>query len=253
MAVRVYAMNCGWQNLPLGILLAGEHGRIRVPTPCYLVDHPHGTVLFDSGLHVDCQSDPAARLGEIERVFTFECRPGDEVRARLATLGVDPRDVTVLINSHLHFDHTGGNDQIPNARLVAQRPEWEAGHTPEGIAANYYQPHYYDLGHDLLLLDGEYDVFGDGSVVCVPTYGHTPGHQSLRVRTERGEVVLAADACYLRRTLEEMHLPGVVHDPEAMRQSLQRLRALQTAGARIFFGHDPEFWANVPQAPAAIA
>jgi N-acyl homoserine lactone hydrolase len=80
-----------------------------------------------------------------------------------------------------------------------------------------------------------------------------PGHQSLRVRTERGEVVLAADACYLRRTLEEMHLPGVVHDPEAMRQSLQRLRALQTAGARIFFGHGPEFWANVPQAPAAMA
>jgi N-acyl homoserine lactone hydrolase len=252
MAVRLYAMNCGWQTLPLGILLAGEHGRIRVPTPCYLVDHPSGKVLFDSGLHPDCQTDPVARLGAVARLFEFECRPGDEVRARLATLGVDVRDVTFLVNSHLHFDHTGGNDQIPNARLVVQRPEWEAGHTPESIAANYYQPHDYDLGHDVLLVDGEHDLFGDGSVVCLPTYGHTPGHQSLRIRGDRGDVVLAADACYLRRTLETLHPAGVVHDPEAMLRSLHALRALQAAGAQIFYGHDPEFWTGVPQAPAAV-
>ncbi|TMA34784.1 MAG: MBL fold metallo-hydrolase, partial [Deltaproteobacteria bacterium] len=106
--------------------------------------------------------------------------------------------------------------------------------------------------HEVLAVDGEHDLFGDGSVVCLPTYGHTPGHQSLRVRLAGGDAVLTADACYLRRTLEELHLPAIVHDPAAMLAALHRLRELQQAGARIFYGHDPEFWATVPQAPGEV-
>jgi N-acyl homoserine lactone hydrolase len=77
MSLRLYAINCGWQTGPLGLFLAGEHGRIRVPTPCYLIDHPKGKALFDSGLHVDLQHDPAARLGTIATVFDVQCHPGD--------------------------------------------------------------------------------------------------------------------------------------------------------------------------------
>ena len=95
-------------------------------------------------------------------------------------------------------------------------------------------------------------MFGDGSVTCIPTYGHTLGHQALRVRLAGGDVVLAADACYLRRTLEELHLPPVVRDREAMLASLRHLRALRERGARIFYGHDPELWAGMPQAPAPV-
>jgi glyoxylase-like metal-dependent hydrolase (beta-lactamase superfamily II) len=72
------------------------------------------------------------------------------------------------------------------------------------------------------------------------------------VRLDSGDVILTGDACYLRRTLEELHLPAVLHDADAMRASLLRLRALGDAGARIFFGHDPDFWATVPQAPLAV-
>ena len=252
MSLRLYAFNGGWQTLPLGILLAGEHGRFRVPTPCYLIDHPKGKVLFDSGLHLELQHDPAARLGTLATMFNVECRPGDEVRARLAALDVDAGAIRFLVNSHLHFDHSGGNHQIPGAQLVVQRREWEAGHEPDQIAANYYDPRNYDLGHDVLVVDGEHDLFGDGSVVCIPTWGHTPGHQSLRVRGEHGDVVLAADACYLRRTLDDLHLPAVLHDREAMLRSLDALRALRTRGAQIFYGHDPEFWKTVPQAPARV-
>ena len=163
----------------------------------------------------------------------FRCRPG--VSAGVAT-----------------SCEAVGNATIPNAQLVVQRPEWEAGHDADLMRKNFYDPKDYDAGHDVLVVDGEHDVFGDGRVVCVPTYGHTPGHQSLRVRLDRGEVVLTADACYLRRTLEEMHLPSVVYDPDAMRQSLRHLRTLRAAGARIFYGHDPEFWETVPQAPLEV-
>lgn len=252
MSIRLIAMTCGWLTGPTSGFLAGEPGRLRVPVPCYLIDHPQGTVLFDSGMHPDCQSDPTARLGLAASVFDVEFQPGEDAAARLRAFGVDPTKVRYLVNSHLHFDHTGGNATIPNAQLVVQRREWEAGREAEMIRANFYNPEDYDTGHDVLVVDGEHDVFGDGSVTCVPTYGHTPGHQSLRVRLDGREIVLTGDACYLRRTLEDLHLPSVVYDQEGMLESLRRLRRLRDAGARIFYGHDPEFWATVPQVPHAV-
>jgi glyoxylase-like metal-dependent hydrolase (beta-lactamase superfamily II) len=244
--MRLHALTCGWLEGALGGFLEGEHGRIRVPVPSFLIEHPRGLVLFDSGLHVDTQHDASGRLGALASFFSVHFAPGEEVAARLAGLGFAAERVDVLINSHLHFDHSGGNAQIPNARLVVQRREWEAGQQPEQIAKQFYTPHDYDLGHAVQLVDGEHDLFGDGRVVCVPTHGHTPGHQSLRLRLDSGEVVLTADACYLRRTLEQLHLPPVVDDAEAMRRSLHHLRALRDAGARLIFGHDPEDWAQVP-------
>jgi N-acyl homoserine lactone hydrolase len=88
--------------------------------------------------------------------------------------------------------------------------------------------------------------------VCLPTHGHTPGHQSLKLRLSGGEIVLAADSCYFCRTLRERRLPRFVHDRDAMHASLDRLATLEAQGARIFFGHDPEFWATVPQAPLSL-
>jgi glyoxylase-like metal-dependent hydrolase (beta-lactamase superfamily II) len=252
-SLRVFALTCGWLDSDLALFVAGAAGPICVPVPCYLVDHPRGALVFDTGLHVATQTDPEARLGRrIARAFRVDFAPGEELSGRLGGLGVDPAAVRWLVNSHLHFDHTGGNAQLPNARVVVQRREWEAGADADLRAANAYDPRDYDLGHDVLAVDGEHDVFGDGAVVCIPTHGHTPGHQSLRVRLASGDVVLAADACYLRRTLEALALPPTVHDRDAMRASLLRLRALRAAGARIFYGHDPQFWASVPQAPAPI-
>jgi N-acyl homoserine lactone hydrolase len=250
--MRLYAFTCGWLTSSLGNFLAGASGEIRVPVPSFLVDHPRGLVLFDSGLHPETQRDPAARLGGIASVFHVGFAPGEEVGARLAALGIDAARVRYLVNSHLHFDHTGGNAQIANAQLVVQRREWDAGHDPDQMARQFYNAADYDHGHDVLAVDGEHDLFGDGRVVCIPTFGHTPGHQSLQVRLAGGPVVLTADACYLRRTLDEMRLPPIVDDPEAMRRSLARLRALRDAGARLIYGHDPDAWSAVPQAPATV-
>lgn len=252
MSVHLYALTCGWLTGSLAGFLEGEEGRLRVPVPCFLIDHPRGKVLFDSGLHVELQHDPEARLGWLAKLFEVDFHPGEEVAARLARIDIDAGAVDYLVNSHLHFDHVGGNAAIPNARLIIQRAEWQAGRQDDLVETNAYNPADYDLGHDVHQIDGEHDLFGDGTVVCIPTYGHTPGHQSLRVRLAQREIVLTGDACYLRRTLEEMHLPAVVHSREAMLGSLRRLRQLQAAGAEIFYGHDPEFWATVPQAPIKI-
>jgi glyoxylase-like metal-dependent hydrolase (beta-lactamase superfamily II) len=110
----------------------------------------------------------------------------------------------------------------------------EAGMDPDTAARRGLNPRDFDLGHKSRLVDGEHDVFGDGSVVCLPTYGHTPGHQSLRLRLDHGEVVLAADACYFCQTLRERRLPRNMYDREAMLASLDRLEALERSGPASF-------------------
>jgi glyoxylase-like metal-dependent hydrolase (beta-lactamase superfamily II) len=253
MTVKVYAMTCGWVTMPMNSLLSGEEGTLLVPVPSYLIDHAKGAVLFDTGLHLDLFTDKAGYLGKMAKWLDVTYHPGEELSARLEAFDRDVTKIDTIIVSHLHFDHCGGNAQVPNARVVVQAAEWAAGHEPDLIRTNGYKTEDYDLGHDIHQIDGEYDVFGDKSVLCFPTHGHTPGHQSLLVRADGGEVVLAGDACYLRQTLAKMWLPRQVHDKEAMLASLKRLAELKRRGARIYYGHDPEFWKDVPQAPAAVA
>ncbi len=252
MTIRLFALPCGWLEADLGLFLEGEAGKIRVPVPSWLVLHPAGALVFDTGLHIDLQTDPEARVGFLARLYQIHFDCGQELAARLRAQGVDPARVGWLVNSHLHFDHVGGNAQLPNAKLIVQRREWEAAAEPDLRAKNAYDPRDFDLGHARQLIDGEHDVFGDGAVTCVPTHGHTPGHQSLRVRLPSGDVVLTADACYLRRALDAMQLPPILHDREEMLASLRRLRALEAAGARLYFGHDPSPWAHDPQAALEI-
>jgi N-acyl homoserine lactone hydrolase len=253
MSLSVYAFTCGRLEGEFGRLMEGGEGRIAMPVPVFLIEHPKGQVLFDTGLHPDCQHDPVGRLGKrMADLFKIGFCPGEEIGARLEAIDRDPARIDLIINSHLHFDHTGGNALIPNATMIVQRREWEARVNPDIATAHGFNPCDFDIGHRLQLIDGEHDVFGDGSVVCMPTYGHTPGHQSLRLRLDSGEAVLAADACYFCQTLQERRLPRYVFDREAMLEALDRLRTLKAGGARIFFGHDPKFWQTVPQAPVAI-
>ena len=252
MTVELYAYTCGFLTIPHGFLLENTDGWITVPVPSYLIVHPKGRALFDSGLNLRTQTDAAAYLGADNlRYTTFHFHPGEEVSARLAAMSVAPEEIAYVVNSHLHYDHSGGNAQIRNADVVLQRREWHhAMALPDDDPA--YRKVDFDTGQRVIEIDGEHDLFGDGSVVCLPTYGHTPGHQSLRVRTAGGEFVLCGDACYLRESLERLHLPGVVADREAALAVLKRFGEMQGRGARIMFGHDPEFWKSVPQAPQRL-
>jgi len=253
MTVRLYAFTCGRVTGEFGRLMEGGEGEVTLPIPAFLIEHPRGRALFDTGLHPDCQHDPAGRLGaRLAGLFRIHFAPGEEVSARLAAIDRDPARIDVVINSHFHFDHVGGNALIPNATLLVQRREWEAALDPDMAARHGYSRRDFDLGHPSRLVDGEHDVFGDGAVVCLPTHGHTAGHQSLQIQLDTGRVVLAADACYFCRTLRERRLPRHVHDRHAMLASLDRLAALERGGARVFFGHDPAFWHSVPQAPDPI-
>jgi glyoxylase-like metal-dependent hydrolase (beta-lactamase superfamily II) len=119
---------------------------------------------------------------------------------------------------------------------------------------NPYNPE--DFAHPLTyhLVDGEYDIFGDGQLVLIPTYGHSPGHQSLWVRDGQATpLVFTGDACYSQEHLDRDGLPQAVWDAEAMAHAWTTLRNLRdTHGATLFYRHDPGQWQHIRHAPEPL-
>jgi glyoxylase-like metal-dependent hydrolase (beta-lactamase superfamily II) len=167
---------------------------------------------------------------------------------------LQPDDITYVVNSHLHFDHCGGNEFFPQATFLVQKPEMEAARRPGGVVS--YSPSAIDFDHSLnyQLVDGEHDVFGDGKVLLIPTYGHTPGHQSLLVRASQDtQMVFTADACYTKENLDRDVLPRVLWDATTMSHSLATLRHLRDRqGATLFYGHDLDQWQGMRRVPAPL-
>jgi len=255
--VEVFALCGGYLELDRASMLADlEAGQPwTVPVGCYLVVHPRGRLLFDTGVHCSTMTDPVGRMGaERAKRIGVKSRPGDDVVSQLATMGLDHQDITHVANSHLHFDHCGANESFPRAEFLVQKAELTAARRPGGTPG--YNPSAIDYEHPLNYhqLDGEHDVFGDGSAVLFPTYGHTPGHQSLRVSQGKGSLlVFAADACYTRENMDRDVLPRILWDAPTMSTSLAELRALRDRkGATMVYGHDPEQWRAMVHAPAPL-
>jgi glyoxylase-like metal-dependent hydrolase (beta-lactamase superfamily II) len=237
--VRLFAFTVGWMTLNLSFFLAGENGQITFPATAYLIDHPKGMAVFDTGLgprFLRPAGAPAPKWTDLEEDATID--------ARLRAIGVDPADIRWILSSHLHTDHAGGHIFLPNATVIVQAAEHD--YAFNGGDRAYHQPEF-DTGQTFKLVHGEYDVFGDGTVVLFPTPGHTPGHQSARVRTGRGNIVLASDCCNLKRSLDDLRLPDHCHDADLYLSTLKKLSAMRKQGSRIFYSHDPDFWKTVPQ------
>lgn len=226
-----------------GGFLEGEKGELTYPVPVFLIEHPNGLVAVDTGLHPDLAVD-SSRLGALEGHFRVHL-PADgtgTAGALLSAAGFDPAEVGHVVVTHLHFDHVGGLVDFPNARVVVQSAEWAARNDELMVASGAYNPNDFGHGHDRVEISGDHDLFDDGSVTCLLTDGHTAGHQSVRVRTETGTVVICGDCCYLRRSLVDEHLPPFGASRDRQLAAIRRMANEQSQGATLIFGHDPEQW-----------
>lgn len=196
-------------------------------------------------MHRDLQTS-ADRLNGLFTNTVVDFPLGEELPARLGAAGFRSADVDIAIISHLHFDHAGGIAELPDARLIVQRPEWEVGHHPKLVEVGLYNPDDFDIGHDVQLIDGSHDVFGDGTIVCLPTPGHTRAHQALRVELASGPVVLTADCIYFERMLDEMVVPRFGFDRDLQLEAMRNLRAMRDEGCRLLYGHDLEQFRSLP-------
>jgi glyoxylase-like metal-dependent hydrolase (beta-lactamase superfamily II) len=232
--VKVERLNVGWITSAAGIWRrdAGMDVELRFPIPAYLIETDSERILVDTGLHPGAVADTASHYGS-EALGRFHF----EQEASVADQ-VDLDSLTRVVLTHLHFDHAGAVALLPaSVPIVVQRREWEGAHERATIARNFFMPLDYAAAEDrVVLVDGDHDLLGDGSVQLLLTPGHTPGHQSVRV----GEhLVLGGDVSHFASGLDDHRFPIFADDHEAQAESAVRLRTLRDAGTVVTPGHDP--------------
>jgi N-acyl homoserine lactone hydrolase len=203
-----------------------------LPVPVYLVETESERILVDTGLHPGAAADRDGHYGQGPvSFFTLEQEQSIADQVDLSTL-------TRVVLTHLHFDHAGGFELIPDSvPVVVQRAEWEGGRERAAIERNFLLPRdYADIGREPVLVDGDHDLLGDGSVLLLSTPGHTPGHQSVQV----GDLVLGIDVGLFAESLDDLRFPSFADDFEAQRRSAERLRDLRDTGLTVRPGHDPD-------------
>ncbi|MHB8630700.1 MAG: N-acyl homoserine lactonase family protein [Candidatus Limnocylindria bacterium] len=205
---------------------------VDCPVWSALLRTPEGLIVFDTGLHPVHVERPEATFGP-NPAMRITMAAEDAIVARLATLGVQPDDVTVVVNSHLHFDHAGNNRAFPNATFIVQGEHLAYAKGRPNFPAIYWD----DPALRYVPAAGRMHVAA--GVEVVPTPGHAPGHQSLVVDlAETGRVVLCGDAAFSRANLERGEIPG--QDPVAGKESLAFIRSLVGDDLeRAFPSHDP--------------
>lgn len=253
--MRMWALQCGgeWTDMAFFDLFHPRVGtKVFIPYLAYLIEHPAGTVLFDTGPHPQLADDPAARLGSTAETYQIEVAHSQLLVNQLEALRVRPGDVTDIVISHLHYDHAGALERFPSAKVHVQRAEREFAAQPPVYQAGDYVPADFDGDVRWHELDGDTDLFDDGKLFAFTTPGHTRGHQSLLVRLPGRAVVLVGDAAPHPRTLAERALPAVLWNPDEMVASWQRLELVAAENdASLIFPHDPDFRSTMTLGPDA--
>lgn len=248
---RLYVFDCGQLRVadPGRFSLTMEEvSTLELSVPCYLVEHPGGTLLWDAGLSdaLAGEAESAQSSGSVARVTTT-------LRAQLAELGYAPADIIYLAMSHLHYDHAGNANDFAASTWLVQRAEHDAAFGEDPAEFRFDPANYGALETaETVLLDGDHDVFGDGSVVIKSAPGHTPGHQVLFVDlAEYGPVVLSGDLYHFPESRSLKRVPTFNYDAEMTLASMDRIEDfLIETGARLWIEHDIAENALLDKSPA---
>jgi glyoxylase-like metal-dependent hydrolase (beta-lactamase superfamily II) len=248
----------GGQLATLRTFMGSRSDWVWMPIPAFLVEHPSaGPILIDTGLHPSVAVDPGASFGTLGKyLLAIRMEPEQALPHQLRARGVQPRDVSIVVMTHMHFDHASGVSEFPDATFVLDRREWHAAADGPGVRGGYLK-RQFDHGFDWRTIDYDareidsfasfgraVDVFGDGSVRLLSTPGHTAGHQSVLLRLHERELLLTGDAAYLMRTISDGAEPLLAPDRHRFHRSLAEIRRFidSTPGLVVITGHDADQW-----------
>jgi N-acyl homoserine lactone hydrolase len=244
-ADKLYRLDCGHSVAnDESVWTPGENvGRtIAFSSTCWLIKRGSTWLLWDTGVPESTLNDPKGWSTLPELIVYHLDR---SITDQLAEIGLKPNDITYVAISHTHGDHIGNLGLFPNSTILMQRAEYTWISSPDGPNANVNQ--LKALARKLMgspkhlqLLDGDTDVFGDGSVTLVSTPGHTPGHQSLLVHLKNsGFIILSGDVVHLEENFEKNIVPSLNTDKAASIASMGRIRRMMaTYEAKLFINHD---------------
>ncbi len=230
---KLYVLNCGEG-------VAGDISRwspgvnegksMDFVDTCYLIKHRQGWFLWDTGV-ADAVAALPDGLAPADPKAVLWRRP-KTLAAQLDQLGVKPSDLRGMAVSHTHPDHVGNVELFPATMLYVQKAEYE---WPGADNQPRFKPE-----HPVTKLEGDRDVFGDGSITILSTPGHTPGHQSLLVRLPRtGAIVLSGDAVHFKANWDNRGVPSMNVSKDATLASMQKISdTLAKEKAQLWINHD---------------
>ena len=237
-------------------LQAGATGNIDwAPVSFYVLKHPKGNVMFDNGNNDKTITNAEGWWGPLAKGFGLKMTKDDAIPAQLAKIGLKTSDIKYVVTGHMHLDHGGNVSQFPNATHIVQASEMKAAFTPDiGFSVYYIPGDFQDMKNfNVIQLNGDMDLFGDGSFRVFRGPGHTPGSQFAVARLPKsGSVIMTSDVVYLKESLDKNLIPPVpgVSEPIEAYKSYQRIRFIRDAeNAKIFYGHDPEIFKATKVAP----
>ena len=256
-ATRLYCMCGGFLTFDQSVFthMDGMGTPVEVPTLMFLIEHPEGRVLFETGLHPSLAVDPAAHWGARAAERKPRMQPEQSVERQLARIGVLPKDVRYVVLSCLLPDHAGGMQAFPDATFIVQFQELQDAWWPDRRYITSYDFQellptrkftYWELhGEDL-------DLFGDGAVRVLSCPAHTRGEQALVLRlAQSGTIVLPAGVIPQRANLERGIMTGTPRVAPAMVwASMTRLRRIiDQEQSTVIFHHDAEQWKTLRLVP----
>jgi N-acyl homoserine lactone hydrolase len=231
---------------------------VEVPINVFVIEHRDGLVLFDAGLDPAVQTDPSyvdSVIGRffMRKLFRLTMDPTETLTNKLAGLGFRPADVRKVVISHLHFDHVGGIAELPQAELLVSRAEWAQLSEPHPEREYIFKEHIerpeakwcpidFEPTDDPLFapFGGCHDVMQDGSMILLPTPGHTPGSMSMLIRhRKRAPLLFVGDLTYRTDLLMNDQVAGTGDKPQLL-ASFAKVRALKAKlpGLVILPAHD---------------
>jgi N-acyl homoserine lactone hydrolase len=219
---------------------------------CYLVKHAKGWMLWDSGNPDRLAAAPNGLANPQGTITAFMRKPLAE---SLKEIGVAPADIQHFAMSHSHGDHSGNANLFGASTVYMQAAEYDAVFGPEPQKYNFIAANFEKLrGAKVVKLNGDHDVFGDGSVMIKSAPGHTPGHQVLVVRLPRsGPVMLSGDMVHLVYSWDNRIVPSFNFDVPRSQQTIDEMKAyVAKTGARLWVNHDMEQHRAIPKAPAYV-
>jgi N-acyl homoserine lactone hydrolase len=244
-AERLYRLNCG-RSLANdeSVWTPGENvGRdIEFSSTCWLIKRGNEWLLWDTGVPESALNKPRG-WSTLPKLIVYHL--DRSLTDQLAEIGLKPGDIGRVAISHTHGDHIGNVALFSNSTIVLQRAEYSWIHSANGSNDNVNQ--LMALARNLLgtpkslqLIDGDTDVFGDGSVTLLSTPGHTPGHQSLLVHLRNaGFIVLSGDVVHLEENFEKNIVPSLNTSKVESISSMERVRQLLAVyKAKLFINHD---------------
>src|SRR5438067_2503973 len=236
-------------GFPKAALQIGGQGNIDwAPVSFYVITHSRGNIIFDTGNNDKTITDAEGWWGPLAKGFGLKMTQDDAIPAQLNKIKMKTDDIKYVVLGHMHLDHGGNVSQFPNATLVVQNDELKAAWWPDEGYSLYYIPGDFAATKQMKIvrLEGDLDLFGDGTFRIFRAPGHTPGSQFAVVRLKNsGPIILTSDTVYLKENLDKNLIPPIpgTWSPTGMYQGYQKIRLIRdTEGAQICMQHDPELF-----------